>query len=156
LRVSSSHSYILPGQEEEEGLEDEDLELLEENTGASFKKNRRLTRLRRGRESESPEASSSKHRTVIESSDDDLDNDDGLPQVQDIQRIWDDDRGRDDEDDDGDMDMDDFIEYDEEDEGGAAMDEEAREERRREKKQEQERRKKARGARPELAGIDAK
>ncbi|KAF5380895.1 hypothetical protein D9615_004007 [Tricholomella constricta] len=139
--------------EEEEGLEDEDLELLEENTGASFKKNRRLTR--RGRDSESPAASSSKRKTVIdESSDDDLDVDE-LPQVQDIQRIWDDDRRGDDEDDDGDMDMDDFIEYDDEDEGVAAMDEETREERRREKKQEQERRKKARGARPELAGIDA-
>ncbi|KAG6917973.1 hypothetical protein DXG01_017157 [Tephrocybe rancida] len=135
--------------EDEEGLEEEDLELLEENTGASFKKNR-LRRLRRGRDSESPTASSSKRKALVESSEDDLDNDD-LPQVQDIQRIWDD-RG---EEDDDDGDMDDFIEDDEEEEGGAVMDEEAREERRREKKQEQERRKKARGARPELAGIDA-
>lgn len=94
--------------------------------------------------------------TAVVSSDDDLDIDDALPRVQDIQRIWDDDRGRDEEDDYGDMDMDDFIEYDEEEEGGVAMDEEAREERRKEKKQEQERRKKARAARPELAGIDAK
>ncbi|KAG5652250.1 hypothetical protein H0H81_005645 [Sphagnurus paluster] len=142
-------------EEEDEGLEDEDLELLEENTGGSFKKKSRLTRLRRGRDSESPAASSSRRKAVVESSDDDLDNEDSLPQVQDIQRIWDDDRRGDDDDDDGDMDMDDFIEYDEEDEVGGAMDEEAREERRREKKQEQERRKKARGARPELAGIDA-
>ncbi|KAG6814391.1 hypothetical protein H0H92_010977 [Tricholoma furcatifolium] len=128
---------------QDEGLEDEDLELLEENTGTSF----RLTRLRRGRNSRSP-AASSKRKAVVESSDDDLDNED-LPQVQDIQRIWDDDR-RGEEDDE---DMDDFIEDDEEEEGGVAMDEEAREERRKEKKQELERRKKARGTRPELAGI---
>jgi transcription elongation factor SPT6 len=115
-----------------------------------------LTRLRRGRESESPVPSSSKRAAVIVSSDDDIDNEDALPRVQDIQRIWDDDRGRDDEDEYGDMDMDDFIEYDDEEEGGVAMDEHAREERRKEKKQEQERRKKARAARPELAGIDAK
>ncbi|KAG5645250.1 hypothetical protein DXG03_006667 [Asterophora parasitica] len=142
-------------EEEEEVLEDEDLELLEENTGASFKKNRRLTRLRRGRGSESPGASSFKRKTVVDdSSEDDLDNG-GLPQVQDIQRIWDDDRRGEEEDDDADMDMDDFIEYDDEDEGAAAMDEETREERRREKKQEAERRKKAWGVIPELAGIDA-
>ncbi|TFK42525.1 transcription elongation factor SPT6 [Crucibulum laeve] len=141
--------------EEEEDLEEDDLELLEENTGASFKRNR-LTRLRRGRDSESPPAaSSSKRRGVVESSDDDLDNDDLPRTAQDIQNIWDDDRGRDEDDEDGDMDMDDFIEYSEDEEGGGAMDEEAREERRREKKQELERRKKARGARPELAGIDA-
>ncbi|KAG6845335.1 hypothetical protein H0H87_010792 [Tephrocybe sp. NHM501043] len=135
--------------DDDEDLEEEDLELLEENTGASFKKNR-LTRLRRGRDSESPAAFSSKRKTLADSSDDDLDNED-LPQVQDIQRIWDD-RG---EDDDDENDMDDFIEDDEEEEGGVVMDEEAREERRREKKQEQERRKKARGIRPELEGIDA-
>ncbi|KAF9013878.1 SH2 domain-containing protein [Cyathus striatus] len=140
--------------EEEEGLEEDDLELLEENTGASFKRNR-LTRLRRGRDSESPPtASSSRRKGVIESSDDDLDNDDGARRAPDIQNIWDDDRGHDDEED-GDMDMDDFIEYSEDEEGGAGMDEEAREERRREKKQEMERLKKARGARPEWAGIDA-
>ncbi|KAG5728025.1 Transcription elongation factor SPT6 [Termitomyces sp. T112] len=135
--------------EEDDGLEEEDIELLEENTGASFKRDR-LTRLHRRRDSESPAASSSKRRTVVESSDDDLDND-GLPRVEDIQRIWDDERrGEEDYDE-----MDDFIEDDEEEEGGPPMDERAREERRREKKQEQERRKRARGAVPELAGIDA-
>ena len=93
--------------------------LLEENTGASFSRHR-LTRLRRARDSESPPApSSSKRKAVVESSDDDLDNDDlELPAVQDIQNIWDDERnagGRDD-DDDMDDDMDNFIEYEDEDE----------------------------------------
>lgn len=144
------HDVITAGDEEDEGLEEEDLELLEENTGTSFKRDR-LTRLHRRRDSESPAASSSKRRVVVESSDDDLDND-GLSRLEDIQRIWDDER-RGEEDDD---EMDDFIEDDEEEEGGPPMDERAREERRREKKQEQQRRKRARGAVPELAGIDAK
>lgn len=136
-------------EEEEEELEEDDLELLAENTGGRFRKNR-LTRLRRGRVSESPPAAS-RRRNVVESSDEDLDNDDTLPQVQDIQKIWDDERGRDDEEEYGDMDLDDFIEYDEE---GGAMDEAARAERRREQ-QELQRRKRAFGSRPELAGIDA-
>ncbi|KAK2466864.1 hypothetical protein APHAL10511_001122 [Amanita phalloides] len=136
--------------EEDEALEEDDLELLEENTGTSFKKSR-LTRLRRGRESESPPAVSSvKRRAIVESSDEDIENDESRP-VPDIQNIWDD--GRDEEDDD--MDMDDFIDYDEEEDGGVPMDEKAREERRREKRQEQERRKRARGIRPEVEGIDA-
>ena len=137
-----------------DALEDDDLELLEENTGASFKN--RLTRLRRGRHSVSPVPSSSKRRVVVESSDDDLDYGLDLPQVQDIQRIWDDDRvgpGRD-EDEDLD-DMDNFIDYDEEEDGTGAMDEKVREERRQERQREKERRR-AMGTRPELAGIDAK
>lgn len=91
----------------------------------------------------------------MESSDDDLDDDD-LPQVQDIQRIWDDDRagGRDDDDEVDMDDMDNFIDYDEE-EGAAAMGEDEREEKRRRRRIEKERRK-AMGGRPELAGIDAK
>lgn len=136
--------------EEDEALEEDDLELLEENTGASFRKSR-LTRLRRGRESESPPAvSSSKRRAIVESSDEDIEHDVSRP-VPDIHNIWDD--GRDEEDDD--MDMDDFIDYDEEEDGGVPMDEKAREERRKEKRQEQERRKRARGVRPEVEGIDA-
>ncbi|OBZ75792.1 Transcription elongation factor SPT6 [Grifola frondosa] len=119
--------------DEEEGLEEDDLELLEENTGASFSRNR-LTRLRRARDSESPPApSTSRRKAVVESSEDDLDNDD-LPQVQDIQNIWDDERaagGRDDEDDVDMDDMDNFIE------------------------RQQKARRKAMGSRPELAGIDA-
>jgi transcription elongation factor SPT6 len=129
------------------------LELLAENTGGAFSKKSRLTRLRRGRVSESPPAASSRRRNVVESSDEDLDNDDTLPQVQDIQKIWDDERGRDEEEEYNDMDLDDFIEYDEE--GGGAVDEASRAERRREQ-QELQRRKRAFGSRPELAGIDAK
>jgi transcription elongation factor SPT6 len=140
-------------EEEEEALEEDDLELLEENTGTSFRN--RLTRLRRGREDGSPPvASSSRRKPVVESSEDDLDNDDDLPQVQDIQRIWDDERaggGREDEED-----MDDFIDYEDEDEGAGAMDEQEREERRKERKKMQRQRRKAMGSRPELAGIDAK
>jgi transcription elongation factor SPT6 len=135
-------------------LEDDDLELLEENTGGAFKN--RLTRLRRGRDSESPVPSSSVHRVEAESSDDDLDDLD-LPQVQDIQRIWDDDRagpGRDEEEDLDDMDN--FIDYDEEEDGAGVMDEEAREERRKERRRLEKERRKAMGTRPELAGIDAK
>ncbi|KAJ6630875.1 transcription elongation factor SPT6 [Mycena sp. CBHHK59/15] len=136
--------------QEEEELEEDDIDLLQENTGASFKKNRRLTRLRRGHDSESPPvASSSKRRVVAESSEDDLDNDEPLPQVQDLHRIWD----KDDDDDDGEPDMDDFIDYSD-DPDGAAMDEQERDERRRQRRLEQDRRKKAR-ARPELVGIDA-
>ncbi|KAF8447735.1 SH2 domain-containing protein [Boletus edulis BED1] len=123
-------------EEEEEALEEDDLELLEENTGTSFRN--RLTRLRRG---------------LVESSEDDLDNDDDLPQVQDIQRIWDDERaggGREDEED-----MDDFIDYEDEEEGAGAMDEQEREERRKERKKLERQRRKAMGSRPELAGIDA-
>lgn len=131
-------------------MEDDDLELLEENTGTSFRN--RLTRLRRGPEGGSPPApSTSKRKPIVESSEDDLDDED-LPQVQDIQRIWDDERaggGRDDEED-----MDDFIDYEDEDEGAGAMDEQEREERRRERKRRERERRKAIGSRPELAGID--
>ncbi|KAG7092574.1 hypothetical protein E1B28_008922 [Marasmius oreades] len=142
-------------EEEEEGLEEDDLELLEENTGTSFKKSR-LTRLVRRGGSESPPAASSSRgrRTVVESSDDDLE-DGGLRQDHDIQRIWEDGE-RDDDDDDADGDIDDFIDYDDDDEVGMPMDEKARERlRKQRRKQQQEARRKARGAFPELAGIDA-
>jgi transcription elongation factor SPT6 len=140
--------------DEDDALDDEDLELLNENTGSNFKG--RLTRLRRGGDSPSPGPSSSKRRVVVESSDDDLDDDLDLPQVQDIQRIWDDERagGRDDEDDLDDMDN--FIDYEEEEGGVGAMNEDEREERRRERRRLEKERRKATGARPELAGIDAK
>jgi transcription elongation factor SPT6 len=134
---------------QEETLEEDDLDLLEENTGGAFKRKNRLTRLRHRHDSESPPAaSSSKRHQVIESSDDDLDNDD-LPEVPDIGKIWDDGGGVED-----DEDMSDFIDYSDEEEGGVAMNEETREARRQEKRQEQIRRKRAR-VRPELAGIDA-
>jgi transcription elongation factor SPT6 len=142
---------IATEEDEEEGLEDDDLELLEENTGASFTKSR-LTRLRRGHTSESPPEASSSRRNAIESSDDDLDNDD-IPQVQDIQRIWDDERTGDREDEE---DLDDFIEYDDDEDGGGMMDETEREEKRKAKRRAEKAKRKAMGARPELAGIDAK
>ncbi|KAH9951462.1 transcription elongation factor Spt6 [Amylocystis lapponica] len=145
--------------EEEEDLEEDDLALLEENTGTSFRNKNRLTRLRRARDSESPPApSSSKRKPVVESSDDDLDNDD-YPRVQDIHAIWDDGAagGRDDEEDMDMDDMDNFIEYedDDEEEGGGGLDEVALEERRKERRKLEKARRKAMGSRPELAGIDA-
>ncbi|KAI0683701.1 transcription elongation factor SPT6 [Cytidiella melzeri] len=141
--------------EEEEALEEDDLDLLEENTGASFK--HRLTRLRRAPGSPSAR-SSGKRKAVVESSDDDLDNDDlEMPKVQDIQNIWDDDRGggREDEEDADMDDLDNFIDDEDEDEQGVGMDEEEREERRRERRRLEKERRKAMGSRPELSGIDA-
>ena len=132
-------------------MEEDDLRLVEENIGTSFKKNRRITRFRDRNSGSPPTASTSKRRVAVDTSEDDLDNDEELPQAPDITNIWDDERR-----DDDDEDMSDFIDYSDEEEGGVAMDEEAREARRQEKRQEQMLRKKARGARPELAGIDAK
>ncbi|KIY43359.1 hypothetical protein FISHEDRAFT_53087 [Fistulina hepatica ATCC 64428] len=131
-------------QRDDDILEDDDLELLEENTGTSFKKNR-LTRLRRA----SPQPTQ-----ALVSSDDDLDDEGDARTGVDLERIWDDDRGGRDDEDDFDEE-DDFIEYDDEDDGGA-LDEEARERRRKEREQERlERKRRARVVIPELAGIDA-
>lgn len=138
-------------------MEEDDIALLQENTGADF--SHRLTRLRRGRASTSPvpAASSSKHKVVVPSSDEeDLDND---GTAHDIANIWDDDRaGRADEDEDMDLDdMDNFIEYeDDEMDGTGVMDEAQREEKRRERRRMEKERRKALGNRPELSGIDAK
>lgn len=146
----------IPIEREEEGLEEDDLDLLEENTGTSFK--HRLTRLRRAHDSESPPApSSSRRKAVVQSDEDDIDNDDlELPKIQDIHNIWDDERGvgRDDEDDVDMDDMDNFID-DDDDEQSGAMDEEEREERRRERRRLEKERRKAFGSR-ELPGIDAR
>ncbi|KAI5994461.1 hypothetical protein EDD15DRAFT_2433052 [Pisolithus albus] len=80
---------MVADKEEEEALEEDDSELLEENTGTSSE----IVLLKQ----------------VVESSEDVLDDDVDLPQVQDIQRIWDDERaGRGQEDEE---DMDDFIDY---------------------------------------------
>ncbi|CAK5277668.1 unnamed protein product [Mycena citricolor] len=144
-RRKRKHSRRRDDDDEEEGLEEDDLDLLEENTGASHKRQKnRLTRLRRGRDSESPVASSSRRQNVIESSDEDLDRDENLPSVQDVQRIWD----KDDDTDDGELDMDDFI--DDSDQEG----DEAEKARRRQDRMEKERLRRSR-AKPELAGIDA-
>ena len=53
-------------------MDEDDLELLEENTGGTF--GRRLTK-GRPRDESPPAASSSRHKNVIESSDEDLDED---------------------------------------------------------------------------------
>lgn len=81
---------------------------------------------------------------MVESSDEDLDNDENSRQAQDISNIWADDE---------DLSEDDFI--DDSDESATGMNEEARAARREERRQENLRRKRAR-VRPELVGIDAK
>ncbi|TBU50800.1 transcription elongation factor SPT6 [Dichomitus squalens] len=140
-------------EDEEDALDEDDLELLEENTGANFSR-RRIVRRRPGQESASPPAlSSSKHRNVIESDEEDLDDEDTFPRVQDIHNIWDDERGggRDDDDDDVDMDdMDNFIEYEDEEDGGIEA-QKARKEHLKKRKA----MRRAMGSRPELSGIDA-
>ncbi|KAI0256807.1 transcription elongation factor Spt6 [Lactifluus subvellereus] len=144
--------------DEDEVLEDDDLELLEENTGETFARKNKLTRLRRGRDSGSPPvASTSRRKSVVESSEDDLDI--GRPatsRTNDISRIWDDDKGAGGREEEEDMDdMDNFIDYDDEEEGHGDMDEEEREERRRERRRLEKERRKALGSHPELTGIDA-
>ncbi|QRV99986.1 transcription elongation factor SPT6 [Ceratobasidium sp. AG-Ba] len=130
----------------EEDLDEDDLDLMEENTGTRASR-RGLTRLRRGRASSSRSASpddtrKARHRRALGS------DDDSLPEANDLNRIWDD-RGRDDENED----LDDFIEDDLDEEPG--MGEEEREEQRRERRRLEKERRKAMGARPELVGIDA-
>ncbi|KAI0273742.1 transcription elongation factor Spt6 [Gloeopeniophorella convolvens] len=156
-RHKKSHHRRDP--DEDEVLEDDDLDLLEENTGETFARSKnKLTRLRRGRDSGSPPvASTSRRKSVVESSEDDLDL--GGPttsRTNDISRIWDDDRGAAGREEDEDLDdMDNFIDYDDEEEGHGDMDEEEREERRRERRRLEKERRKAFGSHPELTGIDA-
>ena len=149
------------GEEEEEDLDEDDLDLLEENTGGRIVRSK-LTRLRRGQASDDEGAGGSSRRRTIDDSDDS-----GIDEaniigarpsrtIQDIQNIWDDDRvgGRED---DEDMDMDDFIaDEDEEEEGAGAMAEEEREERRRERRRLERERRELMKAQPELTGIDAR
>lgn len=141
-------------EEEEDDLDEEDLELLEENTGGRIR-SRHLTRLRRGRDSGSDEeAGTAKRKTVVESSDDDLDETNiiGAREVKTLQDIWNDEHaGRDDDDD-----MDDFIDDEEdEEEGAGAMAREEREAIRQKKRLAEKERRKALKSRPELTGIDA-
>ncbi len=81
---------------------------------SSYRSTRQLTRLRRGRDSESSDPSSSKRKAVVESSVEGIDEDNIIDsrKMQDLQNIWDDERAGRDDDDEGDMD--DFIEYEEE------------------------------------------
>lgn len=129
----------------EEDLDEDDLDLMAENTGTRASRSR-LTRLRRGRASSSrsvtPDETRAPRARRAQGSDDE-----SLPDANDINRIWEDERRPDDED------MDDFIEDDLDEEPG--MGEEEREEQRRERRRAEKERRKAMGARPELAGIDA-
>jgi transcription elongation factor SPT6 len=125
-------------------LDEDDLDLMDENVGRTSSS--RLTRLRRG---SSPTERRSRRVSDEEEDEDDLE----LPQVQDIQRIWDDDRGgREDEDDADRDDMDDFIEYEDEDEDQQQMNEQER----RQKRQEAKQRMRANVVRGAIPGIDAK
>jgi transcription elongation factor SPT6 len=137
----------------DDGLEDDDLELLAENTGSSYKKNK-LSRIRRGGDDESPPAPASRRKPIIESDDDDLEDLSGARVVTSLQNIWDDGQGQDDDD----MDMDDmdaFIDDDDVEEGGV-IDEEERERRRRERLRVEKERRKVMRSRPEMVGIDAR
>lgn len=132
----------------EEDLDEDDLDLMEENTGTRASRSR-LTRLRRGRASSSRSVTPDETRTPrarrAPGSDEE-----SLPDANDLTHIWEDERrGRDDDNED----MDDFIEDDLDEEPG--MGEEEREEQRRERRRAEKERRKAMGARPELAGIDA-
>jgi transcription elongation factor SPT6 len=130
----------------EEDLDEDDLDLVEENTGTRASRGH-LTRLRRGRASSSRSASPEDTR-ISRGRRPRGSDDESLPDANDIDRIWDD-RARDEDD----GDMDDFIEDDLDEDPG--MGEEEREEQRRERRRVEKERRKAMGARPELAGIDA-
>jgi transcription elongation factor SPT6 len=109
-----------------------------------------LTRLRRG----SSPGERRKARTARISDDDDED-DLELPQVQDLQRIWDDERGgpRGGDEEEADLDdMDDFIEDEDEDEDQQQMNDQERRQKRREAKQKM----RAEFRRIAIPGIDAK
>ncbi|KAF8576398.1 transcription elongation factor Spt6 [Ramaria rubella] len=142
----------------EEDLEEDDLDLLEENTGTRITRKNKLTRLRRGRESESPVESRDKQtfKSILDDHFSDEEDDQGadVPTTDDVRGIWDDDRvaGRD-LDDDVDMD-DDFIDDDLDDDGMGDLGEEEREERRKERLRIERERRKALG-RPDMVGIDA-
>ncbi|KAJ1309768.1 hypothetical protein OPQ81_006534 [Rhizoctonia solani] len=131
--------------EMEEDLDEDDLDLMEENTGTKAARSH-LTRLRRGRASSSRSPSPDETRISRRRPRDS--DEESLPDVNDINRIWED-KARDDDD----GDMDDFIEDDLDEDPG--MGEEEREEQRRERRRVEKERRKAMGARPELAGIDA-
>lgn len=141
----------------EEDLEEDDLDLLEENTGTRIARKTKLTRLRRGRDSESPAEPRAKRpfKSVLDDQlSEDEDDLDVEPPVADVRGIWDDDRaGGRDLDDDVDMD-DDFIDDDLDDDGMGDLGEEEREERRKERQRQERERKKAMG-RPDMVGIDA-
>lgn len=135
-----------------EDLEEDDLDLLEENTGTRIARRSRLTRLRRGRELDSADETEAAHpsKSVANldlSDEDDLGQQDGGGD--DVQGIWDDERGdRDDEDED----IDSFIDDDDED---INLPPEEREQRRQERYK-RDRQFREAISRPDLVGIDAR
>jgi transcription elongation factor SPT6 len=132
--------------------------LLEENTGTRISRKNKLTRLRRGRESESPVESKTKpFKSLLDDQFSEDEDDLGVepPAADDVRGIWDDERGAGrDLDDEVDMD-DDFIDDDLEEDGMGDLGEEEREERRKERLRVERERRKALG-RPNMVGIDAR
>ncbi|KZT53981.1 transcription elongation factor Spt6 [Calocera cornea HHB12733] len=126
-------------------LDEDDLMLVEENTGQRIEPER-FSRLRRHR-SPSPSADVREPKRRRREADED-----SLPSADDLANIFAKD-GAEDEDED---DLDDFIEEDEEDEEDEDrnLNEEEREQRRRERKKEKKERRLLTVARPELVGID--
>lgn len=120
-------------------LEDDDLELLAENTGRKVASRSDFSRLRRGRASPTADAhppTSSRDILAAELSDDGSQRDV-------MEGIFEED------------DNESFIDDEDSEEDLGAMGEEELAQKRRERKQDAQRRKKAMDARPELAGIDA-
>lgn len=138
-------------------LDEDDYDVVAENTGTNPRQTAPLTRLVRGRTravSRSPSPSLTGVPQARGEIDHVGDDDDSLPDNNDISNIFDgaarDGRGGPD-----DMDVDEdegFIDDDDDEDGDMGEDE--REARRREKQRDERQRKRAMGARPELAGID--
>jgi transcription elongation factor SPT6 len=140
LAVHQTTSLI----EEEDVLEEDDLELLEENTGRRVDR-QRLTRIRRIRDSESPSQDIPDIPSTSKRGDEPRRGSDGG-----IDDIWDDDDRQQGEMGD-DESMESFIDDDEQDDG---MAQEERDQRRKEKRRLEKERSRAIGQRPELSGID--
>ena len=137
-------------------MEEDDLDLMEENAGSLLEGG--LSRLhRRSRPVRTSEQDADMLKDEVESSDDDLGNNDpDLSHNHDIRRIWDDDRpgGRGEEEDMDDMEN--FIEYEDEDNNGEVMSGVGRREGKGDEHNAVKRRRKIVGYRPELEGIDAR
>ncbi|KZV60829.1 hypothetical protein PENSPDRAFT_693946 [Peniophora sp. CONT] len=128
-------------EEVEEELDEDDLDLMEEKTGETFKRSKHK-RLRRGRKSDPPPAaSSSKRRNAILFDVYVNAEDVELPSRGGIRDIWTEDE-----------DEDDFIHYDEEKKGVGGMDEAEREQLR-EKRRQEKRRRQVMRSRPERSWI---
>lgn len=134
----------------EEDLEEEDLELLEENTGTRIFRPNKLTRLRRGREAESP-MDEDEDEPAREAEDQFSDEDDLGEQAKAPENIWEDTQQQYDDDEFSD----DFIDDDLDEAGAPGVGEEEREARRRARLEERKERRKAL-SRPDMVGIDAK